>query len=89
MNGGKIIWLIDQLGVSLDSIRKHMEFIPLPRDLKLDELFFNYGFRIQPNLVLDMQCAKIPLKVDQRGQITLKDWFYQSYHFTQFTTSYC
>ena len=76
MNGGKVIWLIDQLGVSLDSIRKYQEFIPLARDLNLDEMLFNYGVRIHPNLVLDLSCAKIPLKVDQRGQIEMKDWFY-------------
>jgi ABC-2 type transport system permease protein len=45
----------------------------------LDDLFFKYGFRIQPNLVLDLECTSIPLivgKVGSKNQFDLKPWFY-------------
>jgi len=65
MNGGKVIWLIDPLFVNTDTInaatRKKMDFIPLPYALNLEELFFKYGFRILPNVVLDYECSTIPL----------------------------
>lgn len=38
-----------------------MDFIPLPYPLNLEELFFKYGFRILPNVVLDYECSTIPL----------------------------
>lgn len=65
MNGGKVIWFIDPLFVNTDTVnaaaRKKLDFIPLPYNLNLDELFFKYGFRILPNIVLDYECSTIPL----------------------------
>ncbi|MEL6925493.1 MAG: Gldg family protein, partial [Bacteroidota bacterium] len=83
MSGGKVIWLIDQLGVSLDSLRGRRDFIPLPmgqgsggENLNLDELLFNYGVRIQPNLILDIQSESIALAPDQTGQLRKFPWYY-------------
>jgi len=75
MNGGKIMWLIDPLGVSIDSIRPE-GFIPLSKNLNLDELLFNYGVRIKSNLILDLRCAQIQLKTDQTGQQKPFPWYY-------------
>lgn len=79
MNGGKILWFIDGLKMSLDSLMTRNEFIPEPLDLNLADLFFKYGFRIQPNLVLDLECAKIPQvigKIGDKPQIELFPWYY-------------
>lgn len=79
MNGGKVLWLIDQLGVNLDSLRGKKDFIPQALDLKLDDLFFKYGARIQPNLVMDFECTRIPLVTGQLGsgsQYDLFPWFF-------------
>lgn len=65
MNGGKVIWFIDPLSVDTDTVnaaaRKQMDFIPLPYALNLEELFFKYGFRILPNIILDYESSTIPL----------------------------
>lgn len=79
VNGGNAIFLVDQLNVSLDSLNRNNSYIPTVYDLNLAPLFFKYGARIQPNLILDMECTRIPLVVGQLGsrvQTELFPWFY-------------
>lgn len=76
MNGGKVIWLIDKLNVSLDSLRGKEAYVPKDRDLNLDDILFKYGARINPDLVLDMQCTSIPQVIDGKGTLDLFKWVY-------------
>jgi ABC-2 type transport system permease protein len=66
MKGGKILWLIDAVEVSMDSLLngETMAFIA---NLNLDDLLFRYGVRIDPELVLDVQCNVIPVNVALTG----------------------
>jgi len=59
MNGGKIIWAIDAVGMDHDSLITRNEFYPEPRELGLDDIFFRYGFDLTPVLGLDMTNTKI------------------------------
>ncbi|MEL6142021.1 MAG: Gldg family protein, partial [Bacteroidota bacterium] len=62
MNGGKVLWAVDAIGMSLDSLRGRNEFYPNPYDLgALETLFFRYGFRISEELVLDLNNTRIPI----------------------------
>lgn len=54
MNGGKILWAIDAVGMDYDSLQGRNEFYPQPRELGLDDLFFKYGVRMGPVLGLDL-----------------------------------
>ncbi|MBK9221042.1 MAG: gliding motility-associated ABC transporter substrate-binding protein GldG [Saprospiraceae bacterium] len=79
MNGGKILWFVDALQISLDSLMNRNEIIPEPLDLNLSDLFFKYGVRIQANMVLDMECSRIPQvvgKIGDKPQIELFPWYY-------------
>jgi gliding-associated putative ABC transporter substrate-binding component GldG len=80
MNGGKVIWMVDRLYAELDSLmRKQSDFVAFDRNLNLDDLLFKYGVRINPDLVQDLQCDKIPLVVGSFGdkpQMQLTDWYY-------------
>lgn len=76
MGGGKILWLIDRLNVGLDSLRTSANYIPRDYDLDLDGLFFKYGFRLNPDLVLDLQASHIPMVIDPTGTQELFTWFY-------------
>jgi ABC-2 type transport system permease protein len=79
MNGGNVLFLIDPLNVSLDSINQNKYYIPPPYDLGLDPLLFKMGARINPNLVLDLQCTRIPMVVGMQGdkpQTELFPWYY-------------
>ncbi len=79
MNGGKLFWFVDALKMNLDSLATRAEFIPEPLDLNLSDLFFKYGIRIESNLVLDLECSKIPQVIGKLGdkpQIELFPWYY-------------
>ncbi|MBK9104178.1 MAG: gliding motility-associated ABC transporter substrate-binding protein GldG [Saprospiraceae bacterium] len=79
MNGGHVLFLIDPLVVSLDSINQNKYYIPMPYNLGLDPLLFNLGARINPNLVLDLQSTRIPMVVGMQGdkpQTELFPWYY-------------
>ena len=79
MNGGKIIWLIDKTDAHLDSIQKYKFYVPQEYPLGLDDMWFKYGARIQPNFVLDLQSTAIPQVIGQSGgrpQTQLFPWFY-------------
>ncbi len=67
MNGGKMLWLIDRLNVNIDSINQNERYVPLPYNLDLENLWFSYGIRINPSMVLDLECSTIPLKVGDAG----------------------
>lgn len=64
MNGGHIIWFIDKLHAELDSLmRAQAQYTAFDRGLELDDLLFKYGVRINPDLVQDLNCSKIPIVI--------------------------
>lgn len=64
MNGGHIIWFIDKLHAELDSLmRSQAEYTAFDKGLNIDDLLFKYGVRINPDLVQDLNCSKIPLVI--------------------------
>lgn len=79
MSGGKVLWMINKLNINIDSVRRHRNFIPWEHDLNLDDMFFRYGFRINPDLVQDLECSRIPMVIGRVGsgqQMDLFPWFY-------------
>ncbi len=80
MNGGKAVWMIDQLYASLDSLqRSEGRFVAFDMGLNLDDQLFRYGVRINQDLVQDLQCDKIPSVIGSMGdkpQIQLLPWPY-------------
>src|SRR5690606_38488257 len=79
VNGGNVIFLIDALDVTLDSINRTPNYIPSAYDLGLDPLFFRLGLRLELNLLLDLECTRIPLVVGSMGervQTELFPWYY-------------
>jgi ABC-2 type transport system permease protein len=64
MGGGKLIWCIDRLYAELDSLmRSNADFVAFDRNLNLDDVLFKYGVRINTDLVLDLNCSKVPIVV--------------------------
>ena len=81
MRGGRILWLIDNVAASMDSLARSESSmtVGLPRQLNLDDLLFRYGARLNYDLVLDAQSGSIPLVVGMYGnqpQTELKPWYY-------------
>lgn len=79
MRGGRVLWLIDRLNANLDSLNTRPRFVPTDYPLNLEDMLFRYGVRIQPDLVMDIECTQIPLKVGELGgtpQFKLFPWYY-------------
>jgi len=71
MNGGKSLWLIDQVAADMDSLYNQAgATLAYPRDLNLNDMFFKYGFRINPDLVKDEQGSPIKLATGEQGSAT-------------------
>lgn len=67
MKGGKILWLVDGARVALDSLTTASETASIPLDVNLSDQLFRYGVRINPVLLQDVQCTKIPVNVSREG----------------------
>lgn len=71
INGGKTLWLIDQVNMEMDSLYNDSgATLAFPRDLNLNDMFFKYGFRINPDLVKDEQGSPIKLATGEQGSAT-------------------
>jgi ABC-2 type transport system permease protein len=69
MNGGKIIWLIDELNASMDSLQAAQgePIVAMDRNLNLEDMLFRYGVRINQDLIQDLQCDQLPIQVGHVG----------------------
>lgn len=79
MKGGKVVWLIDQMDVSMDSLQGKGETIALARDLKIDDMLFRYGVRINYDLVQDLVSSLIPVVTGTIGNTPkqqLMPWYF-------------
>lgn len=71
INGGKTLWLLDQVAVEMDSLYNNSgATLAFPRDLNLNDLFFKYGIRINPDIVKDEQGSPIKLASGEQGSAT-------------------
>ncbi|MFV8344197.1 gliding motility-associated ABC transporter substrate-binding protein GldG [Flavobacterium sp. XS2P39] len=71
INGGKTLWLIDQVSAEMDSLYNPSgATLAYPRDLNLNDLFFKYGIRINPDIIKDEQGSPIKLATGEQGSAT-------------------
>jgi gliding-associated putative ABC transporter substrate-binding component GldG len=80
MNGGKTLWLIDQVNIEMDSLYNESgTTLAFPNDLNLNDMFFKYGVRLNPDMVKDIMAAPITLATGENGSGTQYNqfpWFY-------------
>ena len=79
MRGGKVLWLIDPVFATMDSLQSSESTMGNSLDLRLDDMFFKYGVRLNKNLLLDYNSAAIALRTGQMGgqaQIEYFRWYY-------------
>jgi len=79
MQGGKTLWLVDQVNMEMDSLLNTGANLAFPRDLNLNDMFFKYGIRIKPDLIKDVMATPISLATGQEGsgtQYTKFPWIY-------------
>ncbi|NIG52873.1 gliding motility-associated ABC transporter substrate-binding protein GldG [Chitinophaga sp. Cy-1792] len=67
MNGGKVMWFIDETNASLDSLQKKESFLAFDKGLNLEDILFRYGVRINQDIIQDLQSDAVPLVVGNVG----------------------
>ena len=75
MYGGKILWLVDALDADLDSLQGKEQTFATRLPTNLEEMFFNYGVRINPDLLMDYRCRGIPM-MGNDNRMQLVPWYY-------------
>jgi len=76
MRGGKVIWFIDRLEAEMDSLQVKNQVVAFDRNLNLEDLLFRYGVRINPDLLMDLQCDFLPFSVNGKDQFEFLHWNY-------------
>ncbi|WP_029275391.1 gliding motility-associated ABC transporter substrate-binding protein GldG [Pedobacter borealis] len=80
MNGGRVLWSIDQVSAELDSLRGKSRQMAVNSNLNLDDMLFMYGARINYNIIADpANSAEIPVStgvVGGQNQMQLVPWIY-------------
>lgn len=74
MQGGKVLWLVDGVYASMDSLSRSGETFAVTMPLNLENQLFKYGVRINSNLVTDMRSGVVPIPVN--GKYKLMPWNY-------------
>jgi len=78
MNGGKVVWLVEEVDVSADSL-VYGETAAIYRPLNISDQLFRYGARVNPVVIQDLECVMIRLMVmtgGTRQQVVPAPWFY-------------
>lgn len=79
MYGGKVLWLVDAMDADIDSLSSRGQFVSTRLPLGLEEMLFNYGVRINADLLMDIRCRPIPIQVGMVGekpQFQFRPWYY-------------
>lgn len=79
MNGGRILWMLDPVLTDLDSLRSAQETFGVENQLGLYDQLFDYGVRLNRDLIIDPQCAPIMLDAGPMGNqrnMQLFNWYF-------------
>jgi ABC-2 type transport system permease protein len=79
MRGGRVLWLLDPVFASMDSLQSAESTMGIPVDLNLEDMLFDYGVRLNTDLVMDLIALQIPLRTGQvagQPQINFFPWYY-------------
>lgn len=75
MKGGKILWLIDPVFATMDSLQTSNRTVGITNDINLNDLLFKYGVRLNSNLLMDMAALPIPMVTGYMGNQPQFDFF--------------
>ena len=79
MHGGKVLWLVEPVFATMDSLQNQESTVGIEQDLNLDDMLFKYGVRLNRDLLLDLTCAALPIRTGQVGgqaQLEFFRWYY-------------
>lgn len=80
MRGGRVLWLVDAMSASMDSLQSSVETYAVANPTGLEEHLFHYGVRLNHQIIMDMQSSEIPVITgvynDQSPQYTFFPWHF-------------
>jgi len=79
MNGGSVLWMLDGVRIARENLSTSGLSPAMELDVNLSDQLFKYGFRINANLLQDVQCAQVPVNIAPSGQepqFEPTPWFY-------------
>jgi len=79
MQGGRVLWFVDPVSVSIDSLSTGASTLAFINQHNLDDMLFRYGVRLNPLLVQDLQCSVVPVNsalVGQEPRFVPAPWLY-------------
>jgi ABC-2 type transport system permease protein len=79
MGGGRMLWMVDPILTDLDSLRSSQTTMATANPIGLNHQFFDYGVRLNRNLVIDPQCAPIAFDAGPQGNqrsMQLFSWYF-------------
>lgn len=68
MQGGRVLWVLNGVQFSSDFLSSQGTTPIVALDLKLNDMLFRYGVRINHSLVQDLQCMLVPVDVSRDPQ---------------------
>lgn len=79
MRGGKILWLVDPVYATMDSLQSSRTTLGFGLDLNLTDMFFKYGVRMNQELLMDLNARPIPIVTGMIGDQPKQEylpWYY-------------
>ncbi|MEJ6582566.1 MAG: Gldg family protein [Crocinitomicaceae bacterium] len=74
MRGGRLMCFIDALSIDEDTLKKTGQTHTTRYDnLKIDDMLFDYGIKINPNYVMDIRCVPMAVPMAKQSMIP---WFF-------------
>jgi ABC-2 type transport system permease protein len=80
MRGGKLLCFIDALIAEQDSLHFKTNTIAFDRNLNLTDILFRYGIRINPSLIMDLQCDFLPFSVGGSAENPQYEFLHWNYY---------
>lgn len=80
MGGGKVLWFIDPVRASMDSLRQSQFTMGMVHEHNLSDQLFKYGARLNSNLIMDLEALPIPIVTGMVGNQPRQEmftWYYQ------------
>ena len=75
MRGGKILWMVDGVNASIDSLKNSNYFMAFKNNINIDDQFFKYGLRINSNIIQDLRSTSIPIVTGYSNNIPQQSFF--------------
>ena len=79
MYGGKVLWLIDPVFASMDSLNNEAQTVGITNEINLTDMLFKYGVRLNTNLIMDINALPIPVvtgKMGNQAKSSMLPWYY-------------